>query len=160
MKTIYDIPLRTIDGQATDLKPYQGQCMLIVNVASRCGFTKQYQELETFYREYRSKGCVVLGFPCNQFFKQEPEGEKVIKTLATECFNVTFPLFEKCKVKGKNQAPLYQYLQRHMKKKSLIFIPWNFSKVLVDQKGQVIQRFSPLNSMNKIRQVVDTLLDT
>lgn len=155
---LYDIPLTTIDGEKTTLKPYQGKVLLIVNVASRCGFTPQYKELETLYRDYQEKGFAVLGFPCDQFLHQEPGSNDEIKTFAESCFNVTFPLFEKIEVKGKGRAPLYTYLAKHIEKRPFKFIPWNFTKILVDQNGRVLRRYLPVTPFKKIRKAVESLL--
>lgn len=157
-ESIYNIPLKTIDGAEVTLAPYKGKIMLIVNVASRCGFTKQYAELESLYQDYQGKGVTVLGIPCNQFLKQEPNDEKAIKAFAERCFRVTFPLFSKQQVRGAHQSPLYAYLAKHIEKKPLLFIPWNFTKVLVDQQGHVLKRFAPTTSMDNVRQAIDDLL--
>ncbi len=155
---LYDIPLLTIDGQETTLEPYQGKVLLIVNVASRCGFTPQYRVLQQLYEDYQSRGFSVLGFPCNQFLHQEPSNNKEIKTFANDCFRTTFPLFAKLNVKGTQQSPLYHYLAKHIEKKPWIFIPWNFTKVLVDQKGHVLKRYLPTTSIKKIRHDLDRML--
>src|SRR5271168_5232676 len=117
--TIYDIPIKTINHQDTTLKSYEGQVMLIVNVASRCGFTPQYTDLQKLYEEYHSRGFTLLGFPCDQFLHQEPGNEKEIKAFAESCFRVTFPLFSKITVNGKERHPLYAYIAKHIQKKPL-----------------------------------------
>ena len=155
---LYDIPVQTIDGQTTSLMPYQGKVMLIVNVASRCGFTPQYAELESMYRDYQKRGLVVLGFPCDQFMHQEPGGNEEIKAFAENCFRVTFPLYAKINVTGADQAPLYDYLGKHIEKKPLKFIPWNFTKILVDANGRVLRRYLPITSFKKIRAALEGLL--
>ena len=155
---LYDIPVQTIDGQTTSLMPYQGKVMLIVNVASRCGFTPQYAELESMYRDYQKRGLVVLGFPCDQFMHQEPGGNEEIKAFAESCFRVTFPLYAKINVTGADQAPLYDYLGKHIEKKPLKFIPWNFTKILVDANGRVLRRYLPITSFKKIRAALEGLL--
>lgn len=155
---LYDIPLKTIDGKATTLKPYHGKVMLIVNVASRCGFTPQYAELETLYRDYQSRGFVVLGFPCDQFMHQEPGRNDEIKAFAESCFRVTFPLFDKINVNGADRAPLYSYLAKHIEKRPLKFIPWNFTKVLVDAEGHVLRRYLPITSFKTIRKAIEAVL--
>lgn len=157
-KGLYDIAIHTIDGQVTTLASYQGQVMLIVNVASKCGFTSQYAELETLYRDYQHRGLVVLGFPCDQFMHQEPGNNAEIKEFAESCFRVTFPLFAKIDVKGSEQAPLYHYLAQHIEKKPLKFIPWNFTKILVDPHGHVLRRYLPITSFKKIRETVESIL--
>lgn len=158
--TLYDIPIQTIDGESTTLKPYQGQVLLLVNVASHCGFTPQYAELESLYRDYHARGLSVLGFPCNQFFHQEPSPNKEIKAFAESCFQVTFPLFAKLDVKGRKQSPLYAYLGKNIEKRPLKFIPWNFTKVLVDKNGCVLRRYLPTTSFKTIRKAVEDLLST
>lgn len=156
--TLFDIDIETIDGKKTTLTSYRGKMMLIVNVASRCGFTPQYTELQKLYEEYESKGLVVLGFPCNQFSHQEPGTNKEIKKFASSCFRTTFPLFAKIDVKGQNQAPIYAYLAKHIEKKPLFFIPWNFCKILVDQHGHVKKRYLPWTSMRRIRNDIEKQL--
>lgn len=155
---LYQIPLMSIDGVKTTLKPYQGKVLLIVNLASRCGFTKQYADLQILYQEYHEKGLEVLGFPCNQFLHQEPGDNQEIKEFATSCFQVTFPLFAKIHVKGKEQSPLYAYLHKNLQKRPLKFIPWNFTKILVDARGNVLAQYAPVSAMKKIRQAIDLLL--
>lgn len=156
--TLYDIPITTITGKPTTLKPYQGKVLLIVNVASRCGFTPQYKELEMLYRDYQHQGLVVLGFPCDQFLHQEPGSNEEIKEFAESCFHITFPMFAKINVKGPERAPLYDYLKQHLQKRPLKFIPWNFTKILVDQQGQVLKQYAPIKSFTTIRKAVDQLL--
>lgn len=158
-KAFYQIPLQTIQGKETTLKPYQGQVLLIVNVASRCGFTRQYHALQKLYDDYHAKGVTVLGFPCDQFFHQEPGSDAEIHAFATSCFRVTFPMFAKLNVKNPNQSSLYAYLAKQVEKKPwLFFVPWNFTKVLVDHKGRVLKRYLPTTSMKKIRGDLDRLL--
>src|SRR5262249_36292066 len=109
--TLFDIPVRTIDGVDTTLAPYRGRVLLVVNVASRCGFTPQYEGLEALYRKHRDAGLVVLGFPCNQFLREEPGDEAAIKGFCTTKYDVTFPMFAKVDVNGPNAHPLYRYLK-------------------------------------------------
>lgn len=158
MTTLYDIPVTTIDGKEVTLKPYEGRALLIVNVASRCGFTPQYAELESLYREYESRGLTVLGFPCDQFLHQEPGSDEAIKAFAESCFRVTFPMYAKIDVNGDRRAPLYMYLAKHIKKKPLKFIPWNFSKVLVDPNGHVLRRYLPTTSFKTIKKDLNQLI--
>lgn len=157
-QSIYEVPVTTMTGESRTLIDYQGQVLLIVNVASRCGFTPQYKLLESMYRDYAPLGFSVLGFPCDQFLNQEPGSHEEIKALATECYNVTFPLFAKIAVKGPEQAPLYQYLAAHIKKRPLKFIPWNFSKIIVNAKGEVLKQFWPTTQLTKIRKNIEDLL--
>jgi glutathione peroxidase len=144
MQSIYDIPIQDLEGNTTNLNAYRGQVMMIVNVASRCGFTPQYKQLELWYRQYQSQGFVVLGFPCNQFAGQEPENNQKIKAFAQSCFAVTFPLFAKIDVNGEHKAPIYVFLQAHLKNCFFKRIPWNFTKYLVNRKGEVCARFWPI----------------
>lgn len=138
--SLYDIPLKNIDAKETSLKPYRGKVMLIVNVASHCGFTPQYKALEAVYEKYKSKGLVVLGFPCNQFGAQEPGTAEEIKQFCSSKYNVSFPLFEKIEVNGANRHPLYASLAGE----GAPFpgnIKWNFTKFLVSRDGKILQRF-------------------
>ena len=158
MTALYDIPCLTMDGKKTTLRPYQGRVLLIVNLASRCGFTPQYAELEALYREYEPRGLTVLGFPCDQFLHQEPGSNEEIKAFAESCFRVTFPMFAKIDVNGVNRAPLYAYLAKHIEKKPLKFIPWNFSKILVDKNGRVLRRYLPTTSFKTIKKELEKLI--
>jgi glutathione peroxidase len=138
--SIYDIPVTNIDGQATSLKPYQGKVMLIVNVASKCGFTPQFKGLEAVYQKYAGQGLVVCGFPCNQFGHQEPGTSAEIMQFCTSKYDVTFPMFEKIEVNGKNRHPLYVKLAGQ----DSPFpgdIGWNFTKFLIDRNGKIVARF-------------------
>ena len=142
--SIYSIPLKNIDGGARSLDEYRGKVLLIVNVASRCGFTPQYRGLEDLYLKYRDRGLVVLGFPCNQFGAQEPGTEAEIKGFCEAKFGVSFPLFAKIEVNGKGAHPLYRYLKEA--RPGLLgskTIKWNFTKFLVSRDGAVLQRFAP-----------------
>jgi len=138
--TIYDIPLKDIDGKATSLKAYQGKVLLIVNVASRCGYTPQYKTLEALYEQHKDQGLVVLGFPCNQFGGQEPGSSEEIKTFCSSKFNVTFPLFTKVEVNGANRYPLYELLAGP-ESPFPGNIKWNFTKFLVGRDGKILKRF-------------------
>jgi len=138
--SIYDTPLKDIDGKDTSLKPYQGKVLLIVNVASKCGFTPQYKALEALYQKYKDQGLVVLGFPCNQFAHQEPGTDAEIKQFCTSKYNVTFPMFDKIEVNGANRHPLYVLLAG----KDSPFpgnIGWNFTKFLIGRDGKILKRF-------------------
>jgi glutathione peroxidase len=138
--SIFDIPLKDIDGKATSLKPYEGKVLLIVNVASKCGYTPQYAGLEALYEEYKDKGLVVLGFPCNQFGGQEPGTDEQIKQFCSSKYQVTFPLFDKIDVNGANRNPLYTMLAGE----SSPFpgnIRWNFSKFLIGRDGKILKRY-------------------
>jgi glutathione peroxidase len=135
-----DIPLKDINGKDTSLKAYKGQVLLIVNVASKCGFTPQYKSLEATYRKYKGQGLAVLGFPCNQFGGQEPGSNEEIKSFCSSKYDVTFPLFDKLNVKGADQHPLYTALSG----KDSPFpgdVKWNFGKFLVGRDGKIIKRW-------------------
>ena len=138
--SIYDAPLKDIDGTSTTLKPYEGKVLLIVNVASRCGYTPQYAALEALYSKYKGQGLVVLGFPCNQFNGQEPGTDAEIKQFCSSKYGVTFPLFDKIEVNGDNRHPLYVLLAG---KNSPVAgnIRWNFTKFLIDRHGNILKRF-------------------
>ncbi|HET7570223.1 MAG TPA: glutathione peroxidase [Gammaproteobacteria bacterium] len=148
--SLFDIEVTTIDGRQESLARYRGKTLLIVNVASRCGFTPQYAGLESLYRRYRDEGLVVLGFPCNQFAHQEPGTEAEIQAFCSTNFDVTFPLFAKIDVNGPNTHPLYRYLKT---KRSGLFgnrIKWNFTKFLVDRDGRVCKRYAPTVTPDRI----------
>jgi glutathione peroxidase len=136
------IPLKDIDGKETSLKAYEGKVVLVVNVASKCGLTPQYEALEKLYRQHKDKGLVIVGFPCNDFLGQEPGSAEEIKTFCSTKYNVTFPLMAKLHVKGSEQHPLYAALTG----KDAKFpgdIEWNFGKFLLGKNGEVLHRFSP-----------------
>jgi glutathione peroxidase len=135
--SLYDITLNTLDGKPQPLAAYKGKVVLVVNVASKCGFTPQYAGLQKLYSEQKDQGLVVLGFPCNQFGGQEPGSATQIATFCQKNYNVTFPLFEKLEVRGAGKAPLYQFLTAKHGEPA-----WNFHKYLVGKDGQVIQAFS------------------
>jgi len=155
---LYSIPLTTIDGQSTTLTPYKGKVLLVVNVASRCGFTPQYAKLEELQNSLHNKNFSVLGFPCNQFLNQESKSNDEIKSFVQQCYKVTFPMFAKLNVRGKEQHPLYNYLARHIEKPAFPFIPWNFTKILINADGHVLKRYPPTTSLNKIKSDIEALL--
>jgi glutathione peroxidase len=141
---LYSFPVKTIDGEDTTLAAYRGKTLLIVNVASQCGFTKQYTGLEALYRTFKDRGVVVLGFPCNQFGGQEPGDESEIKRFCSLTYDVTFPLFAKIDVNGPDADPLYEHLKRS--EPGILgseAIKWNFTKFLVSKDGEVLSRFAP-----------------
>lgn len=159
MSTIYEIPVTTIDGKPETLAPYRGQVLLIVNVASRCGFTPQYAGLEQLYRRHKDQGFAVLGFPCDQFLHQEPGDEAEIQGFCSRTYDVTFPMFAKVKVNGPETHPLYQYLKNA--KRGLLGtkgIKWNFGKFLVDRTGHVVRRYSMFDKPESIERDVVALL--
>lgn len=139
---IFNVPLKDIDGKATTLKAYQGKVLLVVNVASKCGFTPQYAGLEALYTKFKDKGFVVLGFPCNQFGSQEPGSKEEIKQFCTLNYGVTFPMFDKIEVNGPQRSPVYEALAG---KGSPVEgdIKWNFTKFLIGRDGKVVRRYAP-----------------
>ena len=137
--SVHDFTLNSIDGEAVPLGDYNGKVLLMVNVASRCGFTPQYKGLEALYRKYKDDGLVVMGFPANNFGSQEPGTDKEIKAFCSRKFDVSFPMFSKISVKGGDMAPLYQ----HLTSTAGGDVQWNFTKFLVDGQGNVIGRFAP-----------------
>lgn len=135
---------KNIDGETVDLEDYEGNVVLIVNVASKCGLTPQYTDLQKLYEEYKGKGLVVLGFPCNQFLSQEPGSEADIKQFCSTKYNVSFPLFSKVDVNGDNAAPIYKYLtSKDVEPKGKGAVSWNFEKFLIDREGNLVNRFEP-----------------
>ena len=138
--SIHDIPVKDIDGKGGTLQSYRGKVLLIVNVASQCGFTPQYKQLEAVYQKYKDKGFAVLGFPCNQFGSQEPGTDAEIKQFCSSKYNVTFPLFDKIDVNGSNRHPLYTALAGQDSPYPGD-IKWNFSKFLVGRDGKILKRF-------------------
>jgi glutathione peroxidase len=142
VSSIYDISVTSIQGEVTNLRSYEGQVLLIVNVASQCGFTPQYAGLEVLHKAYGESGFAVLGFPCNQFGKQEPDGHEVISTFCETKFGVTFPMFEKVEVNGGNSHPLYAALKGEARGVlGTQAVKWNFTKFLVDRNGHPIKRY-------------------
>lgn len=142
--SLYDIDLVTIDGTPQKMAVYRGKTLLIVNVASQCGYTPQYEGLQALYETFKERGFVVLGFPCNQFGQQEPGGEAEIEQFCTSKFSVTFPMFAKIDVNGTHAHPLYQYIKSE--KPGILgteAIKWNFTKFLVGPDGTVLKRYAP-----------------
>jgi glutathione peroxidase len=142
VSNIYDVEVKTIDGEKQTLAGYAGKHLLIVNVASKCGFTPQYEGLEKLYRDFKDQGLVVLGFPCDQFGHQEPGDEDEIKKFCSLSYDVTFPMFAKIDVNGPGTHPLYQHLKASAKGVlGSEAIKWNFTKFLVDPQGNVVKRY-------------------
>jgi len=159
MNTIYDFKVKTIDGKEMTLEQYKGKVMLIVNVASKCGFTPQYDGLEALYEKYKDKGLVVLGFPCNQFGSQEPGTEAEIQKFCRVNYGVSFPMFSKINVNGDDTHPLYVYLKSEQP--GILGsegIKWNFTKFLVDKSGKVVDRFGSSTSPKSLEDDIEPLL--
>ena len=159
MSDITAIPVEAADGTVTDLSPYAGKVMLIVNTASKCGFTPQYEGLEALHRKYGERGFAVLAFPCNQFGAQEPGDAAEIANFCSLTYDVTFPVFAKIDVNGDNAAPLF----RHLKKAAPGVlgsegIKWNFTKFLVDRDGKVVGRYAPTTKPADIAKDIEHLL--
>lgn len=158
-QSVYDFKVNTIDGDEISLSEYKGKVLLIVNVASECGFTGQYEGLQKLYEEYKDKDFVVLGFPCNQFGKQEPGSSEEIKTFCSTKFGVTFPMFEKIDVNGESAHPLYDYLKSSVPGDSDgKDIKWNFTKFLIGKDGKVVARFSTTVKPKNIKEDIEKLL--
>jgi glutathione peroxidase len=152
-QSLYAIEVETIDGHKQLLEAYRGRVLLVVNVASRCGFTPQYAGLESLYRKYRERGFSVLGFPCDQFRQQEPGNETEIKEFCRLTYDVTFPLFAKIAVNGPMAHPLYEYLKSARRGfLGTKAIKWNFTKFLIDGQGKVVRRFGPTVRPEKIEK--------
>jgi glutathione peroxidase len=157
--SLYDIRVRTIDGAEQSLAGYTGQVLLIVNVASRCGFTPQYTGLEALYQQFRSQGFAVLGFPCDQFGHQEPGDEAEIREFCSLNYKLTFPLFAKLEVNGAGAHPLYRFLKEA--RPGLLgteAIKWNFTKFLVGRDGAVLQRYAPTDKPESLVAAISAAL--
>jgi glutathione peroxidase len=157
--SIYDFTVAKSNGEDYSLEEYKGKVMLIVNTASKCGFTPQFEELQGMYEEYQADGFVVLGFPSDQFMNQEfGEQDKIIEFCQTN-YGVSFPMFKKTDVKGKDAHPLFKFLTKEKKGLLLSDIKWNFTKFLVDKNGEVYERYSPQTSPRKLENDVKMLLE-
>ncbi|MCW2544088.1 MAG: btuE [Frankiales bacterium] len=157
--SIYDIPLTRIDGTPSSLLEHKGELLLIVNVASRCGFTPQYTGLEALHERYAERGFAVLGFPCNQFLFQEPGGSEQIAKFCRSVHNVTFPLFEKVNVRGRHRHPLFAELSRAKDADGKAGkVKWNFEKVLVSRGGEPLRRYRSRTTPEDIAPEIEALL--
>jgi glutathione peroxidase len=159
MASVYDFTVDDIKGKAVSLDRYNGKVLLIVNTASKCGFTPQYKGLEELYEKYKARGLEILGFPCNQFGAQEPGTEAEIATFCEVNYGVTFPMFRKVDVNGDDAAPLYRHLKKA--KPGLLgseAIKWNFTKFLVDRSGKVVERYAPNTEPAGLAADVEKLL--
>ena len=156
--TAYDFEAESWDGQIVKLDAYRGKVLMIVNVASRCGFTPQYAALQALYRKYGDRGFVVLGFPCNQFGRQEPGTEDEIRRFCDDRYGVTFPLFARINVNGAAAHPLYVFLKSQRGSFLGSAIKWNFTKFLVDRSGQVVERFGSRRTPETIEPEIEHLL--
>lgn len=157
--SVYDYSAKTLDGHDVSLADYRGQVLLIVNTASKCGFTPQYEGLEALYRQYKDKGLTILAFPCNQFGAQEPGNAEEIANFCSLTYDVTFPVLAKIDVNGPATHPLYAYLKHEQK--GLLGtegIKWNFTKFLIGRDGQVVERFAPTTKPEDLKLAVEALL--
>jgi glutathione peroxidase len=161
MTTVFDFTVNDIHGQPKSLAEYRGKVLLVVNVASQCGFTPQYRGLQELYQAYQARGLMVLGFPCNQFGRQEPGDNAQIEQFCDTRFRVTFPLFDKIEVNGPGTAPLYQYLKHGAP--GLLGserIKWNFTKFLVGKDGTPVHRYAPLRKPEQLVGAIEALLSS
>ena len=159
MSSLYTFSARTLGGETIGLERYRDKVLLIVNTASECGFTPQYAGLQQLYEKYAARGFEVLGFPCNQFGKQEPGDASLIGSFCEKNYGVTFPMFDKIEVNGPNAHPLYRYLTNAAP--GLLgteAIKWNFTKFLVDRKGEVVQRYAPVTKPEAIEHDIEASL--
>src|SRR5437763_16835870 len=158
MAGIYDFTAKSLAGEDVTLKRFEGQVLLIVNTASACGFTPQYRGLEALQKEFGPRGFSVLGFPCNQFSSQEPGDTKQIEQFCESNYQITFPMFSKIEVNGGHTHPLYQYLKQA--KSGLLgpSIKWNFTKFLVDRSGNVVARYGPTVTPERLKNEIEALL--
>ena len=154
----YDFTAKKMNGIEVKMDEYKGKVLLVVNTASKCGFTPQLAELEQMYKDYKDKGFEILGFPCNQFANQDPGSNKEISDFCLINYGVTFTMFEKIDVNGENTHPIYKYLKSNAKGIFGNEIKWNFTKFLIDVEGNVVDRFAPTTNPKKIRKDIEKLL--
>lgn len=157
-KSFYDFDARTLAGKTMSMADTKGKVVLVVNTASKCGFTPQYAGLETLYEKYKDKGLVIIGFPCNQFGEQEPGGSGEIQEFCQVNYGVTFPIMSKVDVNGDNADPIFKYLKSQLGSILGSRIKWNFTKFLLDRNGKPVERFSPLTTPEKIEPAIKKLL--
>lgn len=156
--SIYDIKVKDMEGIEQSLSTYRGKVLLIVNTATGCGFTPQYNALQTLYSKYRDKGLEILDFPCNQFMRQAPGKDEEIHSFCTIRYKITFKQFAKIDVNGKNENPLFTYLKSQKSGVGSNKIKWNFTKFLVDREGNVVKRFSPMTKPQAMENDIIALL--
>ena len=157
--SIYDFNVKTIDGEEVSMSKYKGKVLLIVNVASKCGFTSQYEGLENLYEKYKNQDFMVLGFPSNQFANQEPESDDKIKEFCSLTYEVKFDMFSKIDVNGENEAPIYKFLKSNQKGiLGTENIKWNFTKFLVDKEGNIVDRYASTTTPESIEKDIIKLL--
>lgn len=154
----YDFKATTLQGKELSMENFKDKVVVVVNTASKCGLTPQYEGLEAMYREYKDKGLVVLGFPCNQFANQEPGGEKEISEGCLINYGVSFPMFSKVDVNGENAHPIFKYLKKELKGTFGNNVKWNFTKFVIDRNGKPVKRFAPVTKPEKMKKLVEGLL--
>jgi glutathione peroxidase len=150
----YQFSAKSLQGKEISMGTYKGQLILVVNTASKCGLTPQYEGLEKLYQQYKDKGLVILGFPCNQFGQQEPGDEKSISKGCLINYGVSFPMFSKIEVNGENAHPIYKYLKKNLKGMVGSWIKWNFTKFLINSEGIPVKRFSPITKPEQIEKYI------
>ena len=159
MSELYNISVKDIDMNSVDLSAYKGKTLLIVNVASKCGFTPQYKDLQNLYEKYQDQGLEVLGFPCNQFGAQEPGTNEEVKSFCDLNYNVSFRMFDKIDVNGSNASPLFKYLKHESPGiMGTEAVKWNFTKFLVNSDGKVVKRFAPKDGESEIEPELQKIL--
>ena len=159
MSELYNISVKDIDMNSVDLRTYEGKTLLIVNVASKCGFTPQYKDLQNLYEKYQDQGLEVLGFPCNQFGAQEPGSNEEVKSFCDLNYNVSFRMFDKIDVNGSNASPLFKYLKHESPGiMGTEAVKWNFTKFLVNSDGKVVKRFAPKDGKSEIEPELQKIL--
>lgn len=156
----YQLSAESLQGKNISMSEFSGKTILVVNTASKCGLTPQYEGLQKLYEKYKDKGFVILGFPCNQFANQEPGNEHSISETCLLNYGVTFPMFAKVEVNGENAHPIFKYLKQELKGFGNSDIKWNFTKFLVNSDGKPIKRFAPLVTPEKIDHTLDKIFDT
>lgn len=159
MKTIYDFTAKNNKGKDMDFTQFKGKVLLIINTASKCGFTPQYKGLEELYKKYKDQGLAVIGFPCDQFGHQEPGSNEEIASFCEMNYGVSFPIMEKIEVNGKNASPIFKYLKS---KAGGLFgsrVKWNFTKFLISRDGQTIKRFSPIKNPKSLEKYIEKMLN-
>ena len=158
MASIYDFTARSLGGEDISLRRFEGQVLLIVNTASKCGFTPQYEGLETLHQAFKARGFSVLGFPCNQFLGQEPGDSRQIEQFCSSNYGVSFPIFQKIEVNGSNAHPLFKYLKAEKSGLLGSWIKWNFTKFVVDRAGKVVVRHAPMTRPQGLTKEIEALL--
>lgn len=158
MSKIYDFQAELLEGEQKNLADYQGKVLLVVNTASQCGLTPQFEGLEKLYQDYQQQGLVILGFPCNQFANQDPSSNEEIGSFCQRNYGVSFPMFAKVDVNGPTAHPLYKYLTSEVKGLLGSSIKWNFTKFLINQNGEVVKRYAPITKPEKIAKDIQKLL--